>query len=419
MSASVLTASHPIVGCAGELSAVLARVGQVQPVFMSVAEKESALVGLARVEAQMAELKARVLAVGDDVAVERGARDVAAWLAQATRSDPAPARAELHLARALEQRPAVAAGMREGTVSAAQARVITRAVEELPAGLGPELAAQAEATLVGYAAHHSPRELKRLGRRILEVVAPEVVEVEEGRRLEDEERRARERASLRFQELGDGRTRIAGVLPTPVTQRLEQYLQAFTSPRRPGREAPEVGCRGERLSQHRAYAHAFASLLERLDPARLPEHGGDATTVIVTIDLADLRAELGSAEVVAGDGVESISAAQARRLACQARILPAVLGGRGEVLDLGRRRRLFSRAQRRALRVRDRRCRAEGCTIPAAWTEAHHLQPWSSGGRTDLVNAVSLCSHHHHRIHDRAYRAERLASGDVRFHRRT
>ncbi|MBM7515170.1 HNH endonuclease signature motif containing protein [Nocardioides nitrophenolicus] len=423
MSAAVLTAPHPIVGCAAELSAVLARVGQVQPVFMSVAEKESALVGLARVEAQVAELKARVLAAGEDVAVAHGARDVAAWLAQATRSDPAPVRAELRLARALEQRVVVAAGMRSGEVSPAQARVIARAVAELPAGLGPELATRAEATLVGYAAHHSPRELKRLGRRILEVVAPEVVEAEEGRRLEDEERRARETASLRFHDLGDGRTRVAGVLPTPVTQRLEHYLQAFTSPRRPGRDGPGdgpgVGSGVERLPRHRAYADAFAALLERLDPARLPEHGGDATTVLVTIDLAALRADLAMAEVIGGDGVESISAGQARRLACGAGIVPVVLGGRGEVLDLGRRRRLFSRAQRRALRVRDRRCRAEGCTIPAVWTEAHHLQPWSWGGRTDLGNAVSLCSHHHHRIHDRAYRAERLASGDVRFHRRT
>ncbi|MBM7518596.1 HNH endonuclease signature motif containing protein [Nocardioides nitrophenolicus] len=422
MSTAVLAPSHPLVVCAARVREALAEVADAQPAYLSVAEKERVLVDLAGARAQLAELEARVLAVAGDVAVERGARDVAAWWAHATRTDPRAARAEVHLARALEQRAVVAAGMREGTVSAAQARVIARAVEELPAGLGPELATRAEATLVGYAAHHPPRELKRLGRRILEVVAPEVVEAEEGRRLEDEERRARETASLRFHDLGDGRTRVAGVLPTPVTQRLEHYLQAFTSPRRTGREdpgdGPGVGRGVERLPRHRAYADAFAALLERLDPARLPEHGGDATTVLVTIDLAALWAELGSAEVIGGDGVESISAAQARRLACGAGIVPVVLGGRGEVLDLGRRRRLFSRAQRRALRVRDRRCRAEGCTIPAVWTEAHHLQPWSWGGRTDLGNAVSLCSHHHHRIHDRAYRAERLPSGDVRFHRR-
>jgi hypothetical protein len=42
-----------------------------------------------------------------------------------------------------------------------------------------------------------------------------------------------------------------------------------------------------------------------------------------------------------------------------------------------------------------------------------------SGGPTDLANAVLLCSHHHHRAHDPAYDSQRLASGDVRFNRRT
>ncbi|WGX96590.1 HNH endonuclease signature motif containing protein [Nocardioides sp. L-11A] len=427
MSTAVLAPPHPIVGCAAEVRSVLARVVDVQPVFMSVAEKESALVELTRAEAQLAELKARVLASADDVAVEHGARDVAAWLAHATRTDPGTARAELHLAKALEERPVVAAGMRAGTVSAAQARVITAAVDELPTDLGPAVAASAEETLVGYAAHHPPRDLKRLGRRILEVVAPDIAEDEDGRRLEDEERRAREKASLRFRDLGDGRTRISGVLPTPVAQRLRHYLHAYTNPRNPHSASHGPGDTGhpaghppgERVPQHRAYAHALAALLEALDPDQLPEHGGDATTVIVTLSLAQLLSDLATAGVIAGDGEETISATEARRLACQATIIPAVLGTTSEVLDLGRRTRLFTRAQRRALRLRDRHCRAEGCTIPATWTEAHHHTPWSHGGTTDLTNAISLCNHHHHRIHDHTYTHDRLPNGDIRFHRRT
>lgn len=415
MSVVALAPPHPVVACAEDLRTTLGRVRDAQPIFMSVADKEAALVELARVEAQLVELKARILAGGEDVAAAHGARDVAAWLAHATQADTRAARADLHLARALEHRPVVAAGMRVGTVSAAQARVIVEAVDELPSELGPSLAAEAERTLVGYAAHHPPRELKRLGRRILDVVAPEAAEAEEGRRLEEEERRAREKASLRFRDLGDGRTRITGVVPTSVAERLKHYLQAFTSPRQRRGDPP----RDERVPQHRAYAHAFAALLELLDPDGLPEHGGDATTVIVTLGLAELLAELAAAGVIAGDGEEVISASEARRLACQAQIIPAVLGGKEEVLDLGRRRRLFSRAQRRAMRLRDQRCRAEGCTIPAAWTEAHHWRPWSEGGPTDLDDGVCFCSHHHHRAHDRGYRAERLANGDVRFTRRT
>jgi len=69
--------------------------------------------------------------------------------------------------------------------------------------------------------------------------------------------------------------------------------------------------------------------------------------------------------------------------------------------------------------IRDLQCRADGCSIPAAWCEAHHLRPWSQGGRTDLEDGVLLCPWHHHRGHDPRYRANRLPNGDYRFTRRT
>ena len=173
----------------------------------------------------------------------------------------------------------------------------------------------------------------------------------------------------------------------------------------------------------RRLAEAFASLLESLDPTRLPLHGGDATTVVVTITLDALRTDLATATLpeaalAGGEDVDGLSAAQARRLACTARIIPAVLGGNSEVLDLSRTRRLFNGPQRRALAIRDRTCRAEHCTIPATWTEAHHWDPWHTGGPTNLDNAVLLCSHHHHRAHDPHHTAEPLPNGDIRFHRR-
>ena len=95
-----------------------------------------------------------------------------------------------------------------------------------------------------------------------------------------------------------------------------------------------------------------------------------------------------------------------------------MLGGKSEILDLGRTSRLFSRAQRKALRVRDRRCRARGCTIPATWCEAHHLKPWALGGATDLADGVLLCSFHHHRAHDTEVEVTRRPDGDMEFRRR-
>ena len=161
--------------------------------------------------------------------------------------------------------------------------------------------------------------------------------------------------------------------------------------------------------------HAFCALLEHLDPTRLPVHGGTATTVVVTIDLDTLVTGLGVATTGTGG---RITAAEARRLACTAHLVPAVLGGKSEVLDLGRARRLFTAAQRQALGVRDGDCRAEGCDIPAAWCEAHHLTPWSGAARPTSPTRSCSARHHHHRAHDDRYLHDRLPDGDIRFHRR-
>ncbi len=158
-------------------------------------------------------------------------------------------------------------------------------------------------------------------------------------------------------------------------------------------------------------------MLETIPSERLPRHGGVATSVVVTIDHDTLRTQLGAAGVLHTG--EAVSISEAMRLACTASILPVVLDGAGQPLHLGRARRLFTSAQRTAMTVRDRRCRTHGCTVPATWCEAHHRTPWSRGGRTDIEAGVLLCSWHHHRAHDPAYRTDTMPNGDVRFQRRT
>ena len=204
---------------------------------------------------------------------------------------------------------------------------------------------------------------------------------------------------------------MSGRLPDAVADRLRTYLEAHTSPRHQG-----VG-EGDRVAPCQRLAQAFGAFLEAADPARMPLHSGDATSVLVTISLETLQSQVPGAGLV---GEEPISAGDVRRLACTARIIPVVLGGTSEILDLGRSRRLFSPAQRKAMAVRDRRCRAEGCTVPAAWCEAHHAtNPWVRGGRSDLAGGVVLCSWHHHRAHDPRFDTRRSPPGDYRFHVRT
>lgn len=100
-----------------------------------------------------------------------------------------------------------------------------------------------------------------------------------------------------------------------------------------------------------------------------------------------------------------ISAAALRRLACDAEILPAVLGGNAEVLDLGRTQRLVTPALFNALVLRDRHCAFPGCSrLPLAC--AHHILHWADGGPTSLTNLVLLCRRHHTLIHHSPWRIE-------------
>jgi hypothetical protein len=406
-------AAHPVLACADTIEAALKETADVQVVFMDPADKRTALLRLAGLEAQLTALRLRLMAASDDVALAEGARDVAALMTYQTRGDYGANRRDLALAEALDRRWAgVAAALGAGDLNVAQAQVIARALDELPADKLPaEVLGDAEAHLVAQAAEFGPRELRVLGRRILDIVAPEIGERHEAEQLDAEERRAERRTNLVTERLGDGTTRIAIYVPDSVATRLHTYLEAFTSPRHQG--AGE----GDRIPVDRKRGQAFCALLEAIDPKKLPAHGGDATTVIVTISLDELRKELGTAKLGPAD---KLSAGEVRRLACTAQIIPAVLGGKSEVLDLGRSSRLFKPAQRKAMIIRDRECRAEGCTIPAAWCEAHHWgRPWAEGGRTDLKDGVLLCSWHHHRAHDNTFAASRMPNGDVRFSRRT
>ena len=63
-------------------------------------------------------------------------------------------------------------------------------------------------------------------------------------------------------------------------------------------------------------------------------------------------------------------------------------------------------------------CQTAGCSIPAAWCEAHHRVPFSKGGRSDLADGAMLCPFHHQRAHDTPYDQTWHPDGSVRFHRR-
>ena len=189
---------------------------------------------------------------------------------------------------------------------------------------------------------------------------------------------------------------------------LRKFLLAIASPARPAHAAEaedgaaaasDLGATAD-LSTPVRHGLAFCELLEAIPTKSLPKAGGSWVAVVVMMTLEQLTDALEAHGICDLDTGGQISAGEARRLACTAGIIPAVLGGKSEVLDLGRRRRLHNRAQRLAMSIRDRGCTAVGCDRPPAMCQAHHDHPWSQGGHTDVVSGRLLCGHHHRRIHD-------------------
>jgi len=116
----------------------------------------------------------------------------------------------------------------------------------------------------------------------------------------------------------------------------------------------------------------------------------------VTIDFKDLAAATANATgaLVFGD---NLSAATVRRLACDAEILPIVLGSKSQPLDVGTSQRLITRPMRRALNARDKGCVV--CGAPPIQCEAHHVVSWLDGGPTAVTNLALLCKRHHLDLH--------------------
>ena len=107
-----------------------------------------------------------------------------------------------------------------------------------------------------------------------------------------------------------------------------------------------------------------------------------------------------------------------RRLACDAIVLPIYTRGT-DPIDAGRTTRVINSPLRRLIVARDRHCRWPGCTMPARWTQIHHVVHWKDGGTTDRWNLLLLCDHHHHAAHDGRWTIILHAPGMITVRRRT
>lgn len=245
--------------------------------------------------------------------------------------------------------------------------------------------------LVDYGREFDPYGLARLVNRAVEVVAPQVAEDADRRSVERiEAEQQRTRFLTWHHDPEDGAVLLHGKLPAVAGEALIGLVKAL------GAKARKQAARsGEHLSRGQAHADALFRLAEHYAGCRRPPRlGADRPRLVVTIDHRVLCGALGTATLL--NTGERITARQARVLACDAGILPVVMGGRSVPLDVGRERRLFSGPLRALLIARDKGCAFPGCDRPPAECDAHHIRPWHAGGRTSLGNGVLLCGYHHH-----------------------
>jgi hypothetical protein len=286
-----------------------------------------------------------------------------------------------------------------------------QAAEAIRAGLDgtdapPELVAEATEFLCEEAGSLDPDRLHKRAREVRD-------ELDEAG-IAGREAVLRGRRSLRRLELRDGMKRLIWDYDPLTAGVVDEIYDRATSPRRGGPRFvdPEQKERAEALENddrttEQIASDAFTELLRQ--GASMPTDvllGKGAPAVRVLVQATDLIAETGYG-VIEGSG-ESLSIGTVQALTCNQGTQSALIDSLGDVLDLGREQRLYSRHQRVALAIRDGGCLWKGCERPPSWCEAHHIDHYARDhGRTDLQRGVLLCKHHHLKLHNEGWQISR------------
>ncbi len=323
-----------------------------------------------------------------------------------------------------------------------QAEVIATALEKAPPTTRPGDLAVAETEMVIAARTLNPSELRRLGQGVIARLDPD------GPAPAEDTARSYETLWLTPVTLGRlaGGVKFGGYLAAENAELLRTLVDAGAKPRK----TPAGELDPRTLGQRRADALGLVLRAAASTGGEIPAHGGIKPHLAITVDLdtltragapkpltdfrpkiaadatgvdqptgqatvttegpqpvasvpqaaapslGDRNRKLGSGLVSFGDG---LSVDAIRRIACDAGVIPVVLGSNSEPLDVGREHRLVTPAIRRALIARDQGCIIPGCDAPPGHCDAHHVIHWIDGGKTAVVNLVLVCTPHHRAIH--------------------
>ncbi|MEK0155877.1 HNH endonuclease signature motif containing protein [Arthrobacter oryzae] len=310
-------------------------------------------------------------------------------------------------------RPVLAAAVAAGTVASRPATIIALAIDKVRHHAPEDTVAGMERVLTRAAAEHDTDFVARVARQWVEAIDQDGAEPSEAE--------LRRRQGVFLRQTRHGLHHLEIFATTDQYEPLLTVMNTATNPRAQDKTAGSGEAEqnlDERTRQQRLLDGLVGAVKAGLTTGGLPAAGGLRPQVMVTIDYRDLLERLDQSGTttdgasgtpgsgrIPGTGTGSftftgpVTASTVRKIACDADIIPVLLGSQGRVLDVGRTTRIFPPHIRKALTARDQGCAFPDCTIPAPWTEAHHISYWSHGGTTSTDNGTLLCSHHHHLIH--------------------
>jgi hypothetical protein len=385
MSSTDTDCQHPAAEAVATIGAGFDALAAASLWSMSTEDVGRLVVAVERIARRAAAAQISVLAQADrsGVAELSGASSTAVWLHNATDLPVGTARARLALHHALDRRPLVDGAFGAGDIGQDAAAAVCGAMDTLPGGVPAALNTEIEQLLVDTARDEGTKAVVRRAMEIADRFDPDGVEMQEAMN--------RDRRGLQLVRKHDGTLTLRGCLDKESAALALAVLDPLAAP------LPAADGSPDRRSAELRYADAFVQLCQLGTPT-LPEIRGERPHMFVTTTLESLQRQIGSA-LGTVEGGHLISRDALRRIACDANIIPVVLGSAGQPLDIGRSTRIVPQGLRRALILRDQGCAFPGCDRPPSWADAHHIDHWADGGPTSLGNTVLLCVHHHDRVH--------------------
>ena len=274
------------------------------------------------------------------------------------------------------KRPATAAALADGAISRVHAEVIEKHLRQIPASMGPDIVAVAEADMAGRARQFNPEDTATCCKHTLDHLDPD------GLPPADEVDHQANRKVKRGQDrdgMGVGSFRATPILDARLGVVFSHY----------GKLPP--GVEDTRTVEQRQHDALNDFLGQHLAEKGSPHRGEFGSVTILKIELQQLQ-DLTDTVTTALGGEMTIE--DAMRLACDSGVIPVVFNGSAP-LWCGKDTRYANRWQRAVMLWRDGGCTRPGCTTPGQWCDAHHLPRWEKTKRTWINELTLECGFDH------------------------